>query len=253
MTAFCKRATSRISFLQSALLAGFLALLLTSSSSAFDPRISPHLYVNGIGRPPSDPSSPDGGEEESVPASEKVGVLIIDHGSRREKSNQHLQAIAEMYATHPRCPPHFVVAAAHMEIASPTIEEGIRGLVTKHGVGSVVCLPYFLSPGRHMTEDVPKLVEDVARNLDIEVVLADHVGTSPGMINAIGEIVERTVRHQLGKKNRDGGFLIELAKMMEDQAPSEDVGPINGEGTVGGGKEEGEGEEKGVFGFGASF
>ena len=60
---------------------------------------------------------------------EKIGVLLIDHGSKKTESNASLQILAEKYQESSMCPPHVIVGAAHMEIAPPSIEEGMRSLI----------------------------------------------------------------------------------------------------------------------------
>lgn len=49
------------------------------------------------------------------------------------------------------------VAIAHMELAQPSIAEAISQLA-QQGETEVVLVPYFLSPGRHITQDIPALV-----------------------------------------------------------------------------------------------
>jgi len=99
----------------------------------FDPRVSPHAYRNGIASYSvgyCDESQHKQGRKKRN--KEKVGILLIDHGSRREESNVHLQYLAMQYQE--QCDDRFVVRAAHMEIASPNIEDGIQALF-ELGVG----------------------------------------------------------------------------------------------------------------------
>ena len=90
---------------------------------------------------------------------ETTGVLIIDHGSRRQASNDLLMEVAKMFA---QATPFSLVRAAHMELAQPSIEAGFRRLIGD-GAKLVVAFPYFLSPGRHWKQDIPRLVADAAR------------------------------------------------------------------------------------------
>ena len=86
------------------------------------------------------------------------GLLVVDHGSRRAASNDQLFVVADMLrAIRPQQP----VAAAHMEIAEPGIAHAFDELVAA-GATEIVILLYFLSDGRHVTEDVPELVEEAA-------------------------------------------------------------------------------------------
>ena len=54
-----------------------------------------------------------------------------------------------------------IVQPAHMELAEPTIEQGFRRCV-EEGATEVVAFPYMLSPGKHSTRDIPRLVSEAA-------------------------------------------------------------------------------------------
>ena len=64
---------------------------------------------------------------------------------------------------------HFVgdsvlVRHAHMELAEPSIAAGFAACVAA-GATEVIAFPYMLSPGKHVTRDVPRLVAEAARDL----------------------------------------------------------------------------------------
>lgn len=82
------------------------------------------------------------------------GYLVVDHGSRRAASNELLSDVAEMVAARR---PEAVVTSAHMELCEPDIAAGIEYLVAA-GCDDITVLLYFLSPGRHVREDIPALV-----------------------------------------------------------------------------------------------
>ena len=91
-----------------------------------------------------------------------------------------------------------------MEIATPSIPDGIKALLDQ-GVDEIVCHPYFLSPGRHVTEDIPKIVSQAIADLSIEipVITTDPVGSNfPLMIGAIHSLV-RENSQVLRKQNNN--------------------------------------------------
>ncbi len=85
-----------------------------------------------------------------------LGLLLVDHGSRRAASNAQLDDMARRVQA---LRPTAVVVAAHMEIAEPNIAQGLAELVAR-GVTEIRVLMYFLSDGRHSREDVPTLVRE---------------------------------------------------------------------------------------------
>jgi sirohydrochlorin ferrochelatase len=155
-------------------------------ASVFDPTLSPHFYTKGavptvivgdeLPSPPSPSSTHDNDVTGANQAVKTVGILLIDHGSRNAASNERLHALANLYqeqATgknrNARQAVQVVVQAAHMEIASPSIANGLATLIEQHNVDEIVCHPYFLSPGCHVMEDIPSLVAAAVQELGIAV------------------------------------------------------------------------------------
>jgi sirohydrochlorin ferrochelatase len=86
-------------------------------------------------------------------------ILLIDHGSRREEANYMMACMANLVQ-------HLVggtavVRYAHMELSEPSIAQGFAACV-EAGAGEVIAFPYMLSPGRHSTSDIPRLVGEAA-------------------------------------------------------------------------------------------
>jgi sirohydrochlorin ferrochelatase len=109
-------------------------------------------------------------------------LLIVDHGSRRREAHDHLEKLAhEVRALLPSC----IVRVAHMEVASPSIEEGIDACVAD-GASEIVVHPFFLVPGRHLTEDIPGLVARAAdRHAGVKVRITEPIGSAPGLARLI--------------------------------------------------------------------
>lgn len=90
-----------------------------------------------------------------------IGIIIVDHGSRRAQSNQMLEELALLFAR--RFPDRYpIVEPAHMELAEPSIETAYERCVQR-GATRVVVAPYFLGPGKHWTQDIPRLTANAAR------------------------------------------------------------------------------------------
>ena len=103
-------------------------------------------------------------------------ILLIDHGSRLDEANRLLDEVAALVRA--RAGEGALVFAAHMDLAEPTIAQGFARCVSA-GATEVVAVPYFLGPGRHATEDVPRLVAEAARahpgvSFEIGAVLGAH-------------------------------------------------------------------------------
>tara|TARA_B100000953_G_scaffold234521_1_gene195906 strand:+ start:361 stop:753 length:393 start_codon:yes stop_codon:yes gene_type:complete len=80
-------------------------------------------------------------------------ILLVDHGSVKPQANDLLLEIARLVAAQA---PDCHVEAAHMELAKPGIPEGIAACV-KAGATDITVVPYMLAPGRHSTDDIPRI------------------------------------------------------------------------------------------------
>jgi sirohydrochlorin ferrochelatase len=90
------------------------------------------------------------------------GILIVDHGSRKREANDMLRCMANLIQT--MAGSDVVVRHAHMELAAPDIAAGFTSCV-EAGATDVTVFPYMLSPGRHSTSDIPRMVADVAKTV----------------------------------------------------------------------------------------
>ncbi len=88
------------------------------------------------------------------------GILIVDHGSRLADANEMLAEMAALIQS--MAGSDVVVRYAHMELAEPDIGKGFADCV-RAGATDVTVFPYMLSPGRHSTADIPRMVAVAAK------------------------------------------------------------------------------------------
>jgi sirohydrochlorin ferrochelatase len=106
----------------------------------------------------------------------RTALLLIAHGSRRAEANADLQHLAADLRgrglfSH--------VQMAYLELAEPTIAAGAEACV-RVGADEVILLPYFLSPGVHVTEDLTKARADLAARFPrVTFRLAPPLGRHP--------------------------------------------------------------------------
>jgi sirohydrochlorin ferrochelatase len=91
----------------------------------------------------------------------KNGIIIVDHGSRRDESNKLLEEVAALFGRRFR-EIYEIVEPAHMEIAEPSIATAYDRCV-QHGATRIVVCPFFLGPGKHWTSDIPRLASEAAK------------------------------------------------------------------------------------------
>lgn len=88
------------------------------------------------------------------------GLILVDHGSRRDEANNMMQCMANLVQT--MAGPSVIVRMAHMELADPTVAEAFEACVAA-GATEIVIFPYMLSPGRHSTSDIPRMVTEASK------------------------------------------------------------------------------------------
>ncbi len=114
-------------------------------------------------------------------------ILLVDHGSRQPEANALLDEVAERVR---RRVPDRVVCVAHMELAPPTLAEGLDACVAA-GADDVVVHPYFLGPGSHTSGDIPRLVAEAARqHPGVRVAISAPLGLHDGIVDAVLARVE---------------------------------------------------------------
>lgn len=112
----------------------------------------------------------------------KTALILVDHGSRFGAANDMLLDVVEMVK---RLSGLERVYPAHMELAEPSIRQAFEQAVGD-GATAVVVHPYFLSPGRHSTTDIPRMVEEAAKHFPgVEHCVTEPLGVHP----KIGEVV----------------------------------------------------------------
>ena len=118
---------------------------------------------------------------------DEPALVLVDHGSRAEEANQLIGAVAE--AVRERMPGRTVLGA-HMELAEPSLDAAIDNCVAS-GARRIVVHPYFLAPGRHSRDDIPRMVEEAARrHPGVSIRVSPPLGLHPGLIDAVLDRVE---------------------------------------------------------------
>jgi sirohydrochlorin ferrochelatase len=87
-------------------------------------------------------------------------ILLVDHGSVRPEANHMLHCVANLLQS--MVGPRVLVRAAHMELADPLIPAGVDACV-EAGATELTVFPYMLSPGKHSTRDIPRIVAEATR------------------------------------------------------------------------------------------
>jgi sirohydrochlorin ferrochelatase len=116
-----------------------------------------------------------------------LGIVVVDHGSRRAEANDAFLALVERFATQSG---FAIVEPAHMELASPTLDDAFARAVAR-GATEIVVHPCFLLPGRHWNEDIPRLCDAASRaHGGVAWRMTGPLGDSPQLLDAIRQCID---------------------------------------------------------------
>ena len=121
-----------------------------------------------------------------------LGIIIVDHGSRSRESNKLLQELVDGFvrAYDDRYP---IVEPAHMELAQPTIATAFGRCVAR-GADEIVVCPFFLGPGKHWQEDIPRLAAEAAEVYDVKHhILAAPLGLDELMLKLLDKRIGQAI------------------------------------------------------------
>ena len=113
-----------------------------------------------------------------------TALLLIAHGSRRAEANADLEFVAAELRARGQYP---VVRVSYLELAEPNIEAGGVQCV-EAGATEVILLPYFLSPGVHVAEDLTAARDALAvRFANVQFALAEPLGRHPLLVDVVDQ------------------------------------------------------------------
>ena len=114
----------------------------------------------------------------------RTALLLIAHGSRRPEANADLEYVAAALRDRGRYP---VVVVSFLELAAPDIEAG-GVLCVDAGATDVILLPYFLSAGVHVQDDLEAARAALAAAFPhVAFRLAGPLGRHPLLLDVVEE------------------------------------------------------------------
>jgi sirohydrochlorin ferrochelatase len=141
---------------------------------------------------PSTTASTPSLRSENTPAlrTERMAIIIVDHGSRRTESNRMLEEVARLFAERFTAK-YGIVEPAHMELSEPSIATAYTTCV-KRGATRIVVCPFFLGPGKHWTSDIPRLTAEAAMD---HPATQYHVAQTLGIDDLILDLLDKRASH----------------------------------------------------------
>lgn len=120
----------------------------------------------------------------------KTAILLLGHGSNVEDANESLHGVVRMIKAEKGC---YIVEAAFLSLAKPSISEGIESCIEK-GAKRIAVIPYFLYMGAHVKKDIPNEINEAKkRHPGIDIILGNHLDIHRKLIEIVLERVEEKI------------------------------------------------------------
>ena len=104
----------------------------------------------------------------------KSAIVVFGHGSSVASANEAVRVVAARAAAEGAWN---LYETAFLE-ADPRLDEAVARLVSA-GAPEVLVLPYFLTLGIHLQRDLPKLVDELSRQYNIPIRVAEPLDGHP--------------------------------------------------------------------------
>ncbi|MGQ0654335.1 MAG: sirohydrochlorin chelatase [Betaproteobacteria bacterium] len=116
------------------------------------------------------------------------GLVLFAHGSRDPDWAQPFEKILSSVS---QALPECAVRLAYLEHMKPSLPEALAQL-RAGGVRSVRVVPLFFGLGGHLKEDLPRLVAEAPRDLNVRI--APPLGEQEAVIEAIARAIATDAR-----------------------------------------------------------
>ena len=115
----------------------------------------------------------------------ELALLLVAHGSHRSEANRDLYLLADHIRERRS---DVIVEVAFLEIAKPTIPEGFEACLKQASISAVRMVPYFLSAGNHVAQDLVRYQQEFSRSHpSVRCSLSPPIGTHPLLAEIILE------------------------------------------------------------------
>ena len=131
----------------------------------------------------------------------EAGLIVVDHGSRREESNLALLELVDRYRSHS---PFKIIEPAHMELAEPSIAVAVEKCILR-GATKLIVQPFFLFPGRHWVHDIPNLLKEAVARYANDNIELEYMVTAPiGIHDLVFDILNDRAAHCVNRNANNG-------------------------------------------------
>lgn len=118
--------------------------------------------------------------------SDKVGIVILSHGSKLKKANASLNKTVRIIRQKTGLD---TIVPAYLQFCQPDLEKSIKSLIAK-GRQTVIIIPLFLFNGNHVTRDIPHIIEkEKGKYPKVNFIYTKNVGEDTRISDIISDVL----------------------------------------------------------------
>jgi sirohydrochlorin cobaltochelatase len=115
----------------------------------------------------------------------RQGIIVFAHGSRDPQWHRPVEAVAERIR---RRQPQALVTCAYLELSQPELHAAVAAMVDA-GASRIRLLPMFLGVGKHLREDLPRLLLELAQaHPALTLEMLPPAGEDPRLLDLLAEM-----------------------------------------------------------------
>ncbi len=115
-------------------------------------------------------------------------ILLVSHGSQSPKTKAEISSLVNQLRQRSLAA---IVDYAFLEIEKPSIPDGIENCIKK-GAKQIVILLNFLNSGKHVDEDIPRIVQEAKmKYAQVQISITKPITQQEGIIDFFVNIVSR--------------------------------------------------------------
>lgn len=123
---------------------------------------------------------------------EKIGIIILGHGSKLHKANGLISKVAKIIRSQIA---DSVVQPSYLQFHQPALSKAIEK-VAKKGCRKIIIVPFFLFKGNHVKRDIPQAIKkEISKYPRVSFVFTKSLGED----KQIGDIVLKNINEAIIK------------------------------------------------------
>jgi sirohydrochlorin ferrochelatase len=120
-----------------------------------------------------------------------TGIAIFAHGSAIESANEAVRRVVAQFAS---LGEFDVVEPCFLELGEPDLAGAVARLVER-GASRIVVVPYFLTLGKHLQRDLPRIVSSIERiHPGVQITVAPPLDGHPTLAAILVDRVKAALR-----------------------------------------------------------